>query len=451
MSKGKIQSSNANRFRFSKQPGSRFYSVRVMVNGQRRRFSTGETSLQKAQSKAAAIMADIKSQGFDAAIGLHAKRRNEVPVDPTVEEFCALYSTVIVAQDTPPSPSSSRRYTRSLERICKTAKVGRIRNLNAAAIEKFKDSYIRAALVETPLKKKSGGAPAKNPRDESSVRTTVNGILRNAAALFSHRLLSAYELRGLSLENPFKGAQLKRIAIKAHSPFSRVLLDKIWQEAPMLRDGDRNASPPDPKANRRSAESIDFRKPHPDAFVIFLLELGLGLRRNEADKAEWEWVRETPDGRLMLEVRESEGFIPKSKQSRVIPIEQAIWDAVVALKKDPRYIVQGPQEKPKKEGKKVSMVYRCERAHRVLVAWLRRAGLNDPKPCHALRKEFGSYVATHFSLFHAQKILGHSSPAVTSSYYASLTELPLLQPSRMGNKTTQRQDSSEKSKEQNLG
>lgn len=41
-------------------------------------------------------------------------------------------------------------------------------------------------------------------------------------------------------------------------------------------------------------------------------------------------------------------------------------------------------------------------------------------------------VATCFSLFHAQKLLVHSTPAVTSAYYASLTDLPYLQPSRMG-------------------
>jgi hypothetical protein len=39
---------------------------------------------------------------------------------------------------------------------------------------------------------------------------------------------------------------------------------------------------------------------------------------------------------------------------------------------------------------------------------------------------------TCFNLFHAQKLLGHSTPAVTSAYYASLTDLPELQPTRMG-------------------
>ena len=60
--------------------------------------------------------------------------------------------------------------------------------------------------------------------------------------------------------------------------------------------------------------------------------------------------------------------------------------------------------------------------------WLHGMGVTSAKPCHALRKEFGSYVATSFSLFHAQKLLGHSSPSVTSDYYAGLIGLPELNP-----------------------
>jgi hypothetical protein len=41
-----------------------------------------------------------------------------------------------------------------------------------------------------------------------------------------------------------------------------------------------------------------------------------------------------------------------------------------------------------------------------------------------LRKEFGSLVATQFGLFHAQKLLGHSTPVVTAAFYAGLTSLP---------------------------
>ena len=69
-------------------------------------------------------------------------------------------------------------------------------------------------------------------------------------------------------------------------------------------------------------------------------------------------------------------------------------------------------------------------------------GAKKSQPCQATafaktipetaNKAQGNRIATCFSLFHAQKLLGHSTPAVTSAYYASLMNLPELQPTRMG-------------------
>ena len=432
--RNKVQSSNANKFQFFKQPGSRYLSVRMMVGGKRRRFSTGETSIKKAQSKAAAIMADIKSRGFEEATKLHSKRRDEIPDDPTIDEFADLYRIVITTAEAPPSRTTSERYIRCLERVCEGAGVTRVRRLNPSGVEKFKDAYLREALPNEAVGKEAGSRAkkSKRKRDSSSARTTLNGILRNAASMFSKSLLAGYQLRGLTLDNPFAGTKLKRISIKAHAPFPRELIENIWKSATLLRDGDQESPAPTYVGGRRSVNSIDFREPHPDAYAILLLELGLGLRRNEADKAEWSWIIEMPDGRRFLQVRETDIFTPKSKQSRVIPIDPMVWDELSAVKTDERFIVPAPMSKPKRKPETKSSVYRNEEAHRVLVHWLKKMGVEDPKPCHALRKEFGSYVATTFSLFHAQKLLGHSTPAVTSAYYASLTDLPELQPTRMG-------------------
>lgn len=446
MANTKVQSSSANQFRFFKQPGSRYYSVRLMVGGKRRRFSTGETSLKIAQSKAAAIVADIKSQGFEVATKLHSKRRDEIPVEPTIEEFCSIYRQSILTMDSPPTKITSERYARCLIRVCTGAGVRRISGLDAAAVERFKVKYLKASFpmatgpASTGMRKKVVGAAQEKGREtkwgrvrtEAGVRTTLNGILRNAAAIFSQSLLASYQMKGLKLGNPFAGTKLKRVPIKAHQPFARELIDRIWQSAEKLKYGDPDAPAPAADAGYREDAAIDFRKPHLRAYILLLLELGLGLRRNEADKAEWSWAIQMQDDRRFFRVQESEGFMPKSKQSRVIPIDPVIWDSLVATKCDDRYIVPAPERKAKKRGGSTSAVYRCENAHRVLVAWLRKMGVTDPKPCHALRKEFGSYVATQFSLFHAQKLLGHSSPVVTSAYYASLTELPKITPSQMG-------------------
>ena len=124
-------------------PASHFVAVGVNAEaergscggGKRRRFSTGETGIKKAQSKAAAIMADIKNRGFDEATKLHSKRRDEIPDDPTIDQFAELYRVVIATAEAPPS-RTSERYIRCLERVCEGAGVTRVCRLNATAVER---------------------------------------------------------------------------------------------------------------------------------------------------------------------------------------------------------------------------------------------------------------------------------------------------------------------------
>lgn len=407
----KEQSSGANVFRLSKQKGSRYYSIRLMYRGKRRRFSTEQTTIKDARAKARAIMADIQSRGFEEAVSIHSKRRAEVPSNPSIAEFADLYRAVSTEFDRSPTRPTRERYIRSLIRIAEFAKVGRVTNFDDSKVEQFKAGYLLAGR--------------QNGRSEQSMRTTLNGILRNAASLFSSQALQAFRRKGLELTNPFSGTQVRGIQIKTYSPLPRLLVNKIWQNSLKLRDGDPEHNPP--SKDLRPRDSFDFRQPHHDAYSLLLLELGLGLRRNEADKAEWGWFFTDGDERRYIEIRETPFFVPKSKQSRVIPVDEALWDALAAVKKNPRFIVEGPEPLPRlPETEPKSAVYRCDQAHRTLVAWLRGMGIDDPKPCHRLRKEFGSYVSTTFGLFHAQRFLGHSSPNVTSDYYAGLTDLPRI-------------------------
>ena len=431
--KSKFQSARANQFHLFLQPRSKFYSVRLMVDGKRRRFTTGESSWKQARAKAVAIMADIKSRGFEEAVRLHSKHREEVPADPTLEEFISIYRETAKVMDSMPTPASMARYVRCLERVCSLCGVRRILKLDSEAVERFKARYLQENLASGQSAKGGGRRRSKPARDDASVKTTLNAILRNAAAVFSKPLVAAYRLRGLALDNPFAAAKIRKVAIKTYSPLGRKVVDEIWRQSVLLRDGDPKASAPDPHACKRSVGSMDFRVPHPNAYAILLLELGLGLRRNEADKARWDWLISGPQRRFYLEVRAEADFTPKSKQSRIIPVDSQILGALKAIRDKGPFIVPGPRPKRKRaENGPRSFVYRCEEAHRLLVAWLRLRGIDDPKPCHRLRKEFGSYVATTFSLFHAQKLLGHSNPSVTSDYYAGLTDLPHLEPMRMG-------------------
>lgn len=412
----KEQSTSSNLFKLEKQKGSRVYSMRIMHRGKRRRFSTGGCSIKEARQKARIIMADIQSRGFEEAVKIHSLRRDEVPADPTIAEFGDLYRAISAGFDFPPSRTTRERYLRCLERIAESAKVRRISQLDQNKIDLFKLQYLTERRREG--------------RREDSIRTTLNGILRNAAALFSTQALQGYRRSGLQLDNPFAGTQIRGIRLRSYSPLPRNLVANLWRQAPLLRDGDVSAEAPDDDLPAR--DRFDFRESHPEAYALLLLELGLGLRRNEADKCQWDWFFTDLEGRRYVEVRETPYFLPKSKQSRVIPVEEALWNALVKVKANEAFVVDGLAPTPRDPDRELkSAVYRCDRAHRTLVAWLRRMGVTDPKPCHTLRKEFGSYIATSFGLYHAQRFLGHSSPSVTADFYAGLTELPSIAPSQM--------------------
>ena len=392
-----------------KQANSPFYNLRVMVKGKRRQFSTGESTRALAEDKARSILADLKSRGLAEAITLHSRRTDETPADPTLDEFAQLYELAMSCADYPPAHHTRQRYIKGLKFLCREIRVTRIRSLTAEKIKTFITGYQDRRLRE-------GRAP-------DSVKVSLNSILRNTAAMFSRTALGGYADRGLVLVNPLTGLKLRRVAIKGFSPLKPELLESLRRNAPLLRDGDLQAPQPPRRTSRWDAP--DWRKPHPEAYAILLLELGLGLRRHETDKAEWDWISTDAQGRMFLEVKSTPYFTPKSGERRVISLAKSLYDALLALKTDPRFIIAGRAPKLYAPGKQPrNLVYRCDHHHRALSHWLRLQGIHDGKPCHVLRKQFGSYVATVFGLYQAQKSLGHSSPKVTSDYYAGLVELP---------------------------
>jgi integrase len=410
-SKDPQQSAGRNEFRLFTVAGSPYLQVRLMVAGKRRQFSTGETSERAAKAKARAILADIKSRGFAEAISLHSRKDDVVDANPTIEQLSDLYRKVSKSFESPPSAATLRVYTNNLKSIAEYCGAKRLNRLTTDTIEQAKRKFLAHS--------------AAGNRNPTAARVTLASLIRNASAVFSKQALAAFRAHGLSIENPFIDSKVKGIKIKTYSLLPQQVLDSIWSSASLLRDGNPEAPPPDESVNLK--KRFDFRRPHPDAYAILFLELGLGLRRNEADKAEWSWCNQTRDGRRFIEVRESEVFKPKSKHSRVIPIADDVWEALESIRSETaRFIV--PAETARKRKSPPSSSYRCDSGHRILVEWLRGMGVTSAKPCHALRKEFGSYVATSFSLFHAQKLLGHSSPTVTSDYYAGLTGLPILNP-----------------------
>lgn len=392
-------------------------------------FNLETSNAAQAAIKARDIWLSLLGQGWEATLAKF-KPKAEVKAELSLDDFATLYRNLIPSVEYPPSRPTAERYLKSLFFICRRVRVNKIEDLKPEKVEDFSGKYLEEGRREN--------------RQETSIKTTINFHIRNAGALFSRQMLEAYEKHGLALSNPFTGQKMRRVEIKAYSPMRRELLDEIWRDAPKLRDGDpsiperviirtggRKAKlPPDKKAKRWQLP--DFHDPHPDAYALLLLELGLGLRRHEADKAEWDWFFEL-NGRHYLEVKETPFFKPKSGEKRTIPVEPVLFEAIQKTRNHAGpWIVPGRLPKRYEPGEEPrNITYRCDKAHRALAAWLRQKGIEADKPCHLLRKEFGSYVATAFSLFHAQKILGHSSPDVTAAYYAGLTDLPELKHAKL--------------------
>jgi integrase len=407
------------------------WQVRIKHQGRYAWFNLKSANAAIAADLAKEIYVFLIANGWEATLEKY-KPQVEKRANLKVQEFADLYREQIELVEYPPIPRTINRYVGCLFLICKFMGIKRIARLTADKISAFRRKYLKKAL--------------EKKRDETSAKITCNSQMRGAAALFSEEMIKAYKAVGVDVINPFTGYQFGRIEIQPYTPLPREFLDGLWRDSAKLRDGDPDAPPPPKRQRRKRRKPVhgrrlrplkrtdvrwtvpDWRRPHPESYTLMLLELGVGLRREEADKAEWSWFFTDKDGRHYIEVKKTKYFTPKGKKRRIIPVENVLWDAIHATRSDDSpFIVPGNVPKVyTRQTEPKNVPYRCEPDHRTLVAWLRKRGINDSKPCHMLRKEFGSYVATSFGIFAAQRLLGHSSPAVTEALYAGLVNLPEL-------------------------
>lgn len=401
------------------------YQVRIQHLGRVAYFNLKTANATEAALKAREIYVHLIAYGWDATLAKYKQKPAQNCEGLTIDEFVDFYRDARDTVEYPPIKRTAERYISSLRLICRWVAVKHIFGLTTPKIKEFKGEYLKRGRAEK--------------RDENSIKITCNAHVRSAAAIFSKQMMEAYSTLGLSVENPFTGVTIRRVEIKPYTPMDRDLLNLIWENSITLRDGDPDFKGDDQKSvpNQLSISGKlkgirwvppDWRQPHPEAFMILLLELGLGLRRGEADWAQWDWFFLDAKGRRYIEIRQTPYFTPKGKRRRIIPVEPVLWDIIHEwYEEGDIFVVPGNLPKMRtSETESKSIYYRCERHHRTLVAWLRMKGIKDDNPCHLLRKEFGSYVATSFGLFAAQRLLGHSSVAVTEGFYAGLTNLPEL-------------------------
>jgi integrase len=386
------------------------YYVRLRYDGTSKQVRLDHSDKEKAAEQALQKFLRLETEGWQVI----TSRLARLPASPTIEEFCALYRAATTSMERAPRNISITTYCRSLRQIAALAGAKYVRDLNGEAIERARDAYRAKSR--------------KQGRTDSGIQNTLAKILRNAAACFSIEARAVMSRKGFITENPFAGIRRTQ-EIQPVTPLALSVLDRIYKEAHLLRDGDPHAPLVKPKRRGPGRAQIDFRRPHPDAYAALLLAIGAGLRANEIDKARWSWLKLNDNGDCFVEISEESDFKPKGGSMRRIMIQQTVYDALVDLRTDKTspYVLGGIEQEQKSEN---GETYRSPNTLRAVSQWLRSRGVEKGRsrgnPLHRLRKQFGSEVATKFGLFAAQKLLGHSSPTTTARYYAAQTELPAL-------------------------
>ena len=223
----------------------------------------------------------------------------------------------------------------------------------------------------------------KYQASKAACPTSANSVARQARSIFSRRAMVNYDHLSLPSIDGFMRHPLLREPRKSYTPPPSGVIASVVEAAKGLKLAE------------------------PAAYCAFLLEMYAGLRAGEAVGARWDWVRDN-GASAWIEVPPT--F--KSKANRIINLDVAALAELKELKAC-EYLI--PVENEWARHKVV---------HRVLGPWLRPLLGAGRKTNHELRKLFGSAVARADGLFAAQKALGHSSPKLTSDYYAGVLSLP---------------------------
>jgi integrase len=394
--------------------------VRIKLRRRESWFNLGESNRQAASVKAKRIYEDLLSKGWDAVLleqkgaqrpisstvtlGEYIKAlRAVVPIKPLTLEgyFIKLRTVVAEVASIPKAESENEEGIRDRKWAARwRAKVEAVKlcTLTNDAVQK----WMRSRLAE---------AEAEGPAARRRAETTLNAILRGAAGLFRP---SFVKMSGLQLPQPLPFTQVERPPQRRNRFRSPVDTGELMRKAQLDLSG--------------VGPVVDLQRR--EAWFVFILALGAGLRRGEIDSLRWDRV-DLEKGEIWVEVTDDGGAKTNSSESS-IPISTELT-ALLRDKKASargRFVIDGADEMP--ANIRVRR-YRCEPVFVLLSDWLRTSGLGRDKvtsPIHTLRKLFGSEIARSAGIFAASRMLRHADIKLTRDVYADADQVK--QPLNLG-------------------
>ena len=369
------------------------FQVQIQHLGRQRWFNLGTTNKEAACIKARDIYLSLKAAGWDKTFQKYkpemVERRTATTVGELIEEvrkksdikeetlatYAQKFRTLVAGVLKIPSTKRKYDYKKGgyQDWLSKVSSV-KLSKITPEKVQAWKKSYI----------KKNG----PNPRAEKKAKESVNSIIRNAKGLFSEKAL-----RYVSVELP------------EGSPFQGIEFEKPGKS--------RYKSEIEPELLLAAAKN-ELSKDHPELYKIFILGLGAGLRRVEMDKLQWDQLN---FNRSTIRVETTEHTEVKTSESEAeIDVDPDLLEILRSYKKNSKSVfVINSNVEPRQSV--TYHHYRCQIHFDRLVKWLRTKGVNDQKPIHALRKEFGSEINKQGGIYAASVQLRHSDIRTTREHY----------------------------------
>jgi len=374
--------------------------VRIGFGGRQDRWPLRTANSEQAALKARDIYVSLNKVGFEATRARFKPWEVE-PVEeahsPTVGQY--IEAAQAVAQCRPVTLTHYARKFRFLVANMLALKSGRSKFDPVNGFKKH-----RAKVDSVPLDRITPEAVAQwrvryiaaagNPIKQNAARATAASIIRNAKALFAPDIVEHVKL---PLPSPL--------------PLENVKVGKI----PRARYQSRvNAH-----ALARDAYN-ELKDSNPEAFKVFLLAFGAGLRRGEIDKVLWrqfDFEAQT----LILEANEY-GGVKTEGSADTIDLSPEVSDYFrEQMAKSQTEFVISSRVDPEAHSTHWHH-YRAVGHFKELTDWLRAKGVTARNPIHLLRKEFGSLINQRFGIFAASVALRHSNISVTREHYVDRKE-----------------------------
>jgi integrase len=377
------------------------WAMKVAHEGRRSTFSLGTPNKAAAAAKARDIYLFLAANGWESALARYKKtkpvlagRHAEQLV--TVGEF--LEEVLRTASNQRTVENYAKPFRQIVSEIFGLSEDKQKYDYQQGGLSKWLAKIHAVKLAElTPARvqewKRSFLATAgTDPLALRRARISVNSLLRQARSLFAVKRIRHLQL-SLPKPLPFDAVDFEpRQSMKYRSEIDVLKLIKTAK--------------------------AELRDSLPEAYKVFLLAVGAGLRKKEIDLLEWSSFRWEENA---IRIEATRYFHPKSEDSIAdLPVDReimALFQSYYARAKGPFVIKSRRAPLPSKQ----RQYYRCEPIFEQINVWLRKYGINGDKPLHTLRKEYGSLLTRSYGIHAASRALRHADLRTTSEHYSDST------------------------------